>query len=80
MTPIFMVKDGASRYDGRNDGLREYLRTEYGSPDTGWLIADAEPQDGKPPKMKLAARLRSWIGRKVRGGSPLRMEVRLEGN
>jgi len=80
MTPIFMVKDGASKYDGRNDGLREYLRTEYGSPNAAWLFADGEPQDGKQPKVKLVGRLRSWIERRLRGDSPLRMEVRLEGD
>ncbi len=79
MTPIFMVKDGASRYDGRNDGLREYLRTEYGSSNVAWLIADGRFEDTKPSKAGSTGRLRTWLGKHLHVSSPKHTDVEFVG-
>ena len=40
MVPIFMLKDAESRFVKGDDGLREFLRTEYGDPDSTWIVAE----------------------------------------
>ncbi|HKZ23567.1 MAG TPA: hypothetical protein VJ224_04110 [Thermoplasmata archaeon] len=45
----------------RNHVLREYSRWEYGTADTGWLLASARQSRGKAKRKGLARRLRYFV-------------------
>jgi len=52
-----------------NDGLREYARLEYGTPDAAWIVASANRVPRKPRrKVGLARRIRGvFAGRQTTG-------------
>ena len=75
MVPTFMLREVVRKDDGKNDALRGYLRTEYGSPDRAWLMVDAVQNDGGRPKAGIAAGMRSWFARRSRSDAPRTSEV-----
>lgn len=47
---------------GTNADLRRYVRWEYGTADTGWLLAGIRrPRRRVRPERQLARRLRYWL-------------------
>ena len=63
MVPIFMLKDAESRFVKGDDGLREYMRTEYGNPDSAWVVAEEGRIDGHGKGVRNTSRLRARFSR-----------------
>ena len=61
MVPIFMLKDAESRFMEGDDGLREFLRTEYGNPDSAWVVAEGKSANGRDGGRTKRSRLRALI-------------------
>jgi hypothetical protein len=54
-----------------NDGLREYARLEYGTPDAAWIIAAASRASPKSRRrIGLTRRIRGVFSSRARTGFP----------
>lgn len=75
MTPMFMLKDAESRFDGRHDEFSEYLRTEYGSAETAWILADGAESEKRSDGEKFSARFLHWLSKRTRSAAASGSEV-----
>jgi hypothetical protein len=75
MTPISMMKNADIRLGGRNDRFREYMRTEYGSPDAAWIVADAVRPKVSSKSGRSGGRVWRWFARRFRIMSARGLEV-----
>ncbi len=54
-----------------NDGLREYARLEYGTPEAAWIIASVRRSSPKAPrKVSLTGRIRAAFASRRAMGFP----------
>jgi hypothetical protein len=75
MTPIFMIKDAQSRFDGRHDEFSEYLRTEYGSPDGAWIMGDGARPKVPSKSGRFGRKLWRWFAERLRNAPAEGLEV-----
>jgi len=61
MTPIWMIPDGKSKYENRDDALREYMLAEYGRADEAWVKVESDRLDGVEGEKPLVSRFWSAL-------------------
>jgi len=75
MTPIFMLESAESRFDGRHDEFSEFMRTEYGSHDAAWILADGAKSRARSNGHGFVAGIWRWFSGKPMSASPEGAEV-----
>jgi len=61
MTPIWVIPDGKSKYEGRDAALREFMLAEYGHADDAWIRLEADGLDGVKIERPLGSRFWSAL-------------------